>query len=63
MFNNGTVRLKEPSLVRWLSYRDSSLVLIKNFAVVLIELEAAWRGHKDDHAKGVPFSVLCHVAV
>lgn len=53
MFDNGTVRLKEPSHVRWLSYLQSSKVLIDNYGIVLIELEGAWRSHNDNKARGV----------
>jgi len=53
MFSSeATVRLKEPSLVRWLSYFHAVRILIENYIVLLIELEGAWRQYKDDYAHG-----------
>lgn len=52
MFDDDIFQLKEPSLVRWLTYFFAVDVLIKHFTVIAVELEGAWREHKDMAAKG-----------
>lgn len=60
MFNEDVFQLKEPSLVRWLSYFHAVDVLIKHFSVLTVELEGAWRERKDYAAKGVFHNlILC----
>lgn len=58
MFDEDAFQLKEPCLVRWLSYFHAVKVLVDHYRVIVVELEGAMREHGDNFAKGA-FEKLC----